>query len=171
MRAGALLALLLLGAGPVAGQVAQGGSCPVSVAFRHVGVETVVGLTNTWHAIVIVGGDAFEAFPSGGFPDWGHLVGRQRDLRANPLPPDQLQRFAGYAVPDCATVLQRARQATQAVNEAQLPYSPTPELAWDTVNSNSYAHYLIRKLGLAPPPPPIPGVQGFVPGYHDAIVD
>lgn len=167
MRA-ALVVLVLLVVQPAS---AQRGLCPVSVAFEHLLVRSVVGISNYYHAVVVVGGDAFEGRPSGGFPDWGQLVGRQRNLRAEPLKDGHIQRPAGTLARSCAEVVAAARRVTAEVNAARLPYSPTPELVWNAVNSNSYAHYLVRKLGLRPPPPPLPVTSGWVPGYHAAITD
>lgn len=168
MRA-VLVVLVLLAAGPAAAQ--RGGVCPVMVAFEHLLVRSVVGISNYYHAVVVVGGDAFEGNPSGAFPNWGHLVGRQRSLRAEPLKDGHIQRLAGSIPRGCADVMAAARRVTGEVNAARLPYSPTPELVWNAVNSNSYAHYLVRKLGLRPPPPPLPVTSGWVPGYHAAIAD
>jgi hypothetical protein len=168
-----VIALALLCSTQAVAQLAPNprGSCPIAVAFEPLAVRSVIGVSNQYHAVVLIGGDAFEANPSGSFPNWGTLVGRQRSLSANPLKDGHLQRPAGYFVQDCASAIRAARTITDRLNAARLPYAPAPELAWNSVNSNSYAHYLVRKLGLAPPAPPWPPAYGFVPGYHAAIQD
>lgn len=149
----------------------QRGSCPVAIAFEPLVVRSAVGISNHLHGVVVVGGDAFEANPSGSFPNWGHLVGRRRDLGRRPLKDGHVQRFAGYAPWPCADALRRAERATAEVNAARLPYAPAPELQWNAVNSNSFAYYLVGKLGLAPPSPPPPALYGWAPGYNSAIRD
>lgn len=171
MRAAAAILFCVALAGPVPVAAQGGGICAVSVAFEHLTVRSAIGISNYYHAVVLIGGDAFEGNPSGGFPNWGHLVGRQRSLQAQPLKEAHLQRFAGRIRRGCAEVVAAARGITARLNAARLPYSPTPELAWNAVNSNSCAHYLVRKLGLRPPPPPVPVTSGWVPGYHAAITD
>ncbi|WP_439578790.1 hypothetical protein [Elioraea sp.] len=169
MRAILLGLLLVLATAPAAAQ--RGGVCPVAVAFEHLRIRSLTGLTNYYHAVVVIDGDAFEGNPSGRFPSWGHLVGRHRSLRAKPLKDGNIYRLAGQLPRGCTDVIAAARDVTARVNAAHLPYSPTPEIVWNAVNSNSYAHYLVRKLGLRPPPPPFPPTSGWVPGYHAAIRD
>jgi hypothetical protein len=169
MRAILFGLLLVLATGPATAQ--RGGVCPVAVAFEHLMIRSAAGFNNYYHAVVVIGGDAFEGNPSGGFPNWGHLVGRHRSLRAQPLHDGNIYRHAGQVPRGCTEVITAARNATARLNAARLPYSPTPELVWNAVNSNSYAHYLVRTLGLRPPPPPFPPTSGWVPGYHAAIRD
>lgn len=168
------MALLALGPLPAPAQLAPPGagqSCPIAVAFEPLLVRSVVGVSNQYHAVVLIGGDAYEANPTGRFPDWGSLAGRRRDLRARPLKDGTVQRVAGQRPQGCAAALAQAARVTAALNAARLPYAPAPELRWNAVNSNSYAWYLVSKLGLTPPAPPWPPAYGFVPGYNPAIQD
>ena len=170
---GLLLCVPLLCTAPALAQLAPNprGACPVAVAFEALAVRSVVGISNHLHGVVLIGGDAFEANPSGSFPNWGQLVGRQRDLRRAPLKPDHVQRFAGNAPWPCAETMRRASRITAEVNAARLPYAPAPEVQWNAVNSNSFAYYLVRKLGIAPPSPPPPAMYGWAPGYNPGISD
>lgn len=166
------ISLTLVGAYPLKAQLAPNSvdTCRIDVVFEPVAGRKLIGFSNHWHAIVVIGNTAFEANPSGNYRDWGHLVGQRRSLRSRPLKPDHMRRAAGNALVSCYDVMRKAASATREVNAARLPYSPVPELRWNSVNSNSFSHFLVRRLGLTPPSAPWPPASGFVPGYHDAIV-
>lgn len=172
---GAVLSLLL--ASPAVAQLAPGigQRCGIDVAFEPLGVrEAFTQQPLSYHAIVLVsvvaGRDwrtAFEANPSGGPPTWGYLIGRERNLAANPLKSGTIVRTAGQpGVQTCARLIDQLLALVADLNRSRVRYNPTPALSINGANSNSFTHWAVRKLNLVPPPAP----SGTF-GYYANLVD
>jgi hypothetical protein len=146
--------------------------CVVSVAFEPIGVRTTVPQTNALHALVVVGPTTlnigFEGHHSG-TPVGGWLIARRRNLATSPLRDGTSLAPAGVSGLSCGEVARRLAAMVGQINAARLPYSPTPEFAWNTVNSNSFTFWAVSRLNLRPPMPPGGWHSGVVPGYHAAI--
>lgn len=174
VRVFSLLSLAMLAALPVRAQVWPGRpgekSCEVGVAFEPLGVRGLLPLTNAFHAVVVLSnGTAFEGNPSGNFQNWGWLTARERALAARPLKTGSIVKEAGGTGETCPDLVRRLRQMTRQINNARLPYWPTPETKWDSVNSNSFTFWAVSRLNLQPPAPPNGWTTGETPGYYGAI--
>lgn len=171
------LALCSIGASPGMAQMWPGTpgvpACPVSVAFEPLGVQAVVPVTNAFHAVLVMGErgqqTAFEADPTGRAPNFGWLRAHGRDLGQAPLKAGSIVKAAGSNGMSCANLLTRLQGMVQTINAARLPYWPTPETKWDSVNSNSFTYWAVSRLNLTPPPPPNGLRSGQTPGYYGAI--
>jgi hypothetical protein len=154
-----------------ANQVAPQSFCQVQVGFEFIGIKTLVGLVNGMHAVVILSGPGFpttgyEGNPTGGFPNWGTLTTRVRDMQARPLGREAQIETAGQVAQSCSQVAQQMDELENRVNSAGLPYNPTPDLTTNAVNSNSFAFWAVTQLGFAPPGAPNPVLFGQTPGYN-----
>ncbi|MGH7986690.1 MAG: hypothetical protein ACREQX_10460 [Candidatus Binataceae bacterium] len=146
-------------------------SCQVQVGFEFIGVRTFVGITNAIHTVVILSGPGFqptgyEGNPTGHFPNWGPLTTRVRNLQTLPLGQGAQIETAGQVSESCSEAAQEMSQLESRVNNAGLPYNPTPELTNNAVNSNSFAYWAVTQLGFTPPNAPNVMTSGQTPGYN-----
>ena len=117
---------------------------------------------------------AFEANPTGHFPQWGSLRAGTRDLKAHPLVVDpligrvRLETAASTSIPASSLVSQVLALEAQ-LNTMQLPYNPTPDVNPQfSVNSNTFVCSVLTRLNFVPPPTP-PWTDGSTPGYTASI--
>jgi hypothetical protein len=151
-------------------------NCRVRVAFEQIGVPTLVPVTNAFHAVVLIDGAGispagFEGNPTEGPPTWGTLYARERNMARSPLkalwgPRGMGPEYAGRVAMSCTALLIRMRGLVAEINAARLPYAPIPEVQWNAVNSNSFAYWAVRRIGLKPPPAP----WGTQPYGYDADI-
>jgi hypothetical protein len=125
------------------------------------------------HAVVILTSPgfppvAFEANPTGSRSNWGTLISRIRNLATEPLKPGYFVKTAGRTQASCAQLMPNVTELEAVISRSMLPYQPAPELIPNGVNSNSFAYWLITRLGLQPPSVNF-YLEGSVPGYNGAI--
>lgn len=151
-----------------------GQRCGIDVAFEPLGVrEAFTQQPLSYHAIVLVSvvagrewRTAFEGNPTGGPPTWGYLIGRERNLAANPLKSGTLVRTAASGFQTCARLIEQLLALVADLNRSRVRYNPTPALSINGANSNSFTFWAVRKLNATPPPAP-PGTYG----YYANLVD
>src|SRR6185312_5850016 len=146
-------------------------TCQVQVGFEFIGMgRTLIGVVNGMHAVAILNGPDFQPTgykgnPSGNFPNWGTLITRVRNMQVRPLGREAQTETAGQASQSCSALAQQLSQLENQVNNAGLPYNPTPELTTNAVNSNSFAFWAVTQLEFTPPGAPNPLLFGQTPGY------
>lgn len=141
-------------------------SCGIDVVFEPIGVQNVLGVGNAYHAVIVVVAAsnrtvmAFEANPTGRFPNWGTLIG---SVRNHPFASGSItRRAAPLNSRNCGQYLNWMRNMLADLNSSRIPYKPTPipPPRSDGANSNSFVFWVLHNMGLTPPPAPS-GTYGY----------
>jgi hypothetical protein len=140
------------------------------VAFEHLGAG--IGPSTYFHAVLMIqdgaARTAFEALPSGKFPNFGWLLAGARDLQKKPLRNATVEQVAGATAPP-STYTREIVQLTTEINRSRIPYNPTPEIPNGAANSNTFVYSVLTFMHLRPPAAP-PGYLGSTPGYYAGII-
>jgi hypothetical protein len=159
---------------PEASPIAPGPSTEFDVAFEPLGIRTLLPAPRGYHAVLILvdltsGRQmAFEANYSGTLGNFGYMRARTRDLEMKPLVPDSIRVLVTYAFVPAANYIKWLKAMINELNNSNVPYSPTPELRWNSANSNTFVFSALTHMGFTPPPPPNPAT-GVTPGYYNAL--